>query len=75
MRHSHRLERVKDTISGGASLLLLQSEIRCLSKEEWQEISKNANLPIIILPNHILAMIADLTLPLELLPGKKNSHV
>ena len=62
-RRSHQLAKVRDTISGGASLEQLQSEIRCLSKEERQEILKDANLPISIPADHVLAMKADLALP------------
>lgn len=41
----------------------LKSEVRCLSKDERQEILKGANLPITIPADHVLAMKADLSLP------------
>ena len=63
LRRSHQLARVRNTVSGGSSLVQLQSEIRCLTKEEGQDILKDANLPITIPANHVLAMKADLALP------------
>ena len=44
LRRSHQLAKVREIISGGTSMVQLQSEIRCLSKEERQEILKDANL-------------------------------
>ncbi len=65
LRRSHHLAKIRDTISGGASssVVQLQSEIRCLSKEEREEILKGVNLPITIPPDHVLAMKASLGLP------------
>ena len=63
LRRSHHLAQVGESISGGASIIQLQSEMRCLSKEERQEVLKNANLPIVIPTEHVLAMKADLSLP------------
>ena len=63
LRRSHHLAKARESISGGASVVQLQSEIRCLSKEDRQEILKGANLPIIIPTEHVLAMKADLSLP------------
>ena len=48
--------------SSGASMVQLQFGINCLSKEERHEILKEANLPITIPSNHVLAMKADLAL-------------
>lgn len=48
-------------ISGGDSVVQLQSEIRCLSLEERQEVLKGANLPVVIPPEHVLAMKSDLS--------------
>jgi hypothetical protein len=62
-RRSQQLAKVRDNISGGASQVQLQSEIRCLSKEERQEILNDANLPITIPANHVLAMKSDLAIP------------
>lgn len=63
LRRSHHLAKARENISGGASIVQLQSEIRCLPKEDRQEILKGANLPITIPTEHVLAMKADLSLP------------
>ena len=63
LRGSHQLARMRDTISGGSSMVQLQAEINCLDKEERQEILKEANLPVTIPANHVLTMKADLALP------------
>ena len=44
-------------------MIQLQSEIRCLQKEEREEVLKGANLPITIPAEHVLAIKADLGLP------------
>lgn len=50
-------------MSGGDALTQLQSEVRCLSKDERQELLQEAGLPIVIPADHSLAMKADLALP------------
>ena len=41
----------------------LRSEIRCLSKEERQDLLRSAGLPVVIPPDHALAIKADLSIP------------
>ena len=63
---SHRtqtLTNLRTHISGGDTSVQLQSEIKALTKEEREEILKEAHLPIEIPPDHALAMKADLALP------------
>lgn len=52
-------------MSGGDSLPQLQCEIRCLSKEERQQLLHGAGLPVVIPTDHALAMKADLSLSWE----------
>lgn len=63
LRRSHQIAELRDVVSGGDSTAQLQSEIRCLSAEERQEVLRDANLPITIPADHALAMKADLALP------------
>lgn len=57
------LANLRNNISGGDSTVQLQSELRSLNKEERERVLKEANLPITIPPEHVLAMKADLALP------------
>lgn len=41
----------------------LKAELKALTKEEREAVLKEAQLPIEIPPNHVLAMKADLALP------------
>jgi hypothetical protein len=63
LRRSHCISSLRDAVSGGEAVTQLQSEIRCLSKEERQELLKKAGLPIVIPPDHALYLKADLALP------------
>ena len=63
LRRSHHLAQVREHVSGGTSLEQMESEIRCLSKQERQQVLKGASLPIEIPAEHVLAMKADLSLP------------
>ena len=57
------LAELRNSISGGDSLLQLRTELRALSKEEREEVLEGANLPVVIPTDHALAMKADLALP------------
>ena len=59
---SHCLSSIREAVSGGNSTTQLQSEIRCLSKEERQQLLHKADLPVVIPMDHALAMKADLSL-------------
>ena len=60
---SRTLSELRSHISGGDTSLQMRSEIRALSKEEREALLQEAGLPIVIPPNHALAMKADLSLP------------
>lgn len=62
-RRTKTLAEVRSSISGGDSSVQLQSELRSLSKEEREEVLREANLPVVIPPDHALAIKADLALP------------
>ena len=55
--------KIRESVSGGDSLVQLQSEIRCLSKEERESLLKGVGLPITIPAEHVLAMKANLCIP------------
>ncbi len=57
------LTQLRNTISGGDISVQLRSELRVLTKEEREEVLREAGLPIKIPPDHALAMKADLALP------------
>jgi ribosomal protein L29 len=57
------LTELRTSISGGDTSAQLRAEIKALSKEEREEVLKEAHLPIAIPPDHALAMKADLALP------------
>ena len=50
-------------MSGGESTTQMQSEIRCMSKEDRQELLKSAGLPVVIPADHALYLKAELSLP------------
>ena len=62
-RRSHCLGKLRTAISGGDVVTQLRSELRCLSKEERQELLQSAGLPVVIPPDHALALKADLSIP------------
>lgn len=62
-RRSHILQDLRSIVSGENQVTQLQSEVRCLSYSQHQDVLKGANLPIIIPPDHALAMKADLAIP------------
>ena len=61
-RRSHCLSSIREAVSGGNSTTQFQSEIRCLSREERQQLLHKADLPVVIPTDHALAMKADLCL-------------
>ena len=63
LRRSHCLSTLREAVSGGEAVTQLQSEVRCLSKEERQELLRGAGLPVVIPADHALALKADLSLP------------
>ena len=54
---------VRDIASGGDSTTQLAAEIKSLSKAEREDLLQQACLPIVIPPEHALAMKADLGIP------------
>ncbi len=65
-RRAHCLSTIRTAISGGSgedTVTQLRSDIRCLSKEERQELLRSAGLPIVIPSDHALALKADLSIP------------
>ena len=62
-RRSHIIQDVRNVVSGADTVEQLQSEVRCLSNDQRKEVLKGAKLPIIIPPDHALAMKADLAIP------------
>ena len=79
-RRSHCLSTLRTAISGGESpdiVTQLRSEIRCLSKEDRQELLQSAGLPVVIPPDHALATKADLSIPwskLRVIRRQVNRH-
>ncbi len=63
VRRSHSLSLARRYISGGDESVQLQSELKCLTREERERVLADAHLPIVIPVNHSLAMKADLALP------------
>lgn len=63
LRRSHCISSLRDAVSGGEPVEQLKSEIRCLSQEERQELLKTAGLPVVIPPDHALAIKAEVSLP------------
>lgn len=61
-RRSHCLSSIRDAVSGGEAVTQLQSEIRCLSKDERQQLLGEAGLPVVIPTEQALAIKADLAL-------------
>ena len=61
-RRSHCLSSIREAVSGGDAIVQLQSEVRCLSREERQQLLQKADLPVVIPTDHALAMKADLSL-------------
>ena len=57
------LSTIREITSGGNSSSQLAAEIKHLSKAEREDLLREASLPIIIPPNHALAMKADLGIP------------
>lgn len=62
-QRTRTLTELRTTISGGDTSVQLKDEIRALSREEREDVLKEAQLPIIIPPDHALAIKADLALP------------
>ena len=62
-RLSHCLSGIREAVSGGDAIVQFQSEVRCLSREERQQLLQKADLPVVIPTDHALAMKADLSLP------------
>ena len=54
---------VRDIASGGDSTTQLAAEIKSLSKAEREDLLQQTCLPIVIPPEHALAMKADLGIP------------
>ena len=63
LRRSRQLSDIRASISGGDSCAQLQSELRCLTREERQQVLKEANLPIVVPPDHALGIKAETGLP------------
>ena len=61
-RRSHCLSSIREAVSGGNAIVQLQSEVRCLSRGERQQLLQKADLPVIIPTDNALAMKADLSL-------------
>ena len=57
------LTDLRNTLSGGECSIQLRSELKALSKEEREEVLKDAQLPVQLPPDHALAMKAELALP------------
>lgn len=62
LRRTHKLSHAREFISGGDSSAQMQSEMRCLTRQEREELLQDAHLPIVIPTDHALAMKADLAL-------------
>lgn len=63
---SHRtqtLTTLRQSISGGDATVQLQAELRGLTKEERKVVLKEANLPLEIPSDYMLAMQTSLALP------------
>ena len=54
---------VQEITSGGDSTAQLAAEIKSLSKSEREDLHQQACLPVVIPPDHALAMKADLGIP------------
>ena len=63
IRRSRTLSMARSYMSGGDDSVQLQSELKCLTREERESVLAGANLPIVIPVDHSLAMKADLALP------------
>ena len=62
-RRSHVISDLRTIVSGEDSFIQFQSEVRCLSRSQRQEVLKGAHLPVIIPTDQALAMKADLAIP------------
>ncbi len=55
--------RIRSIASGGDNHIQLETEVKALTKEERDELLHQAQLPVVIPTEHVLAMKADLALP------------
>lgn len=62
-RRTAGIGRVRSITSGGDVASQLASEVKSLSKEEREELLREAQLPVVIPTDHALAIKADLCLP------------
>ena len=63
LRRSAQLSQLRKVISGGETSTQFQSELRCLTRAEREDVLKDAHLPVVIPAEHALALKANLALP------------
>ena len=63
VRRTRSISQLRTYVSGGDVSVQMRSELQALSKNDREELLREANLPVQIPPDHALAMKADLALP------------
>jgi len=57
------VDSVRESISGNDSTFQLAAEVNHLTREQREELLQQAQLPLVIPPNHALALKANLSIP------------
>ena len=63
VRRTRSISQLRTYVSGGDVSVQMRSELQALSKNDREELLREANLPVQIPPDHALALKADLALP------------
>ena len=63
VHRTRSISQLRTYVSGGDVSVQMRSELQALSKNDREELLREANLPVQIPPDHALAMKADVALP------------